>query len=205
MGSSPLNLDWIVVPLVRGTTVLDVGCGLGRWGFLLRTNHWEAHMPEPPAVDGVDAFEPNVEAAQRLGVYRTVWQHLLPDPLEGEWDTVLACEVIEHLPPEDVEPALDVLEAAAARRVIVSSPSGPAFRGSDGFNEFEAHLSYVPRSRLRERGYRIHVAGFGPPGSLLSRFESETRLGRDLASLSLHVPALGAGYVAYKDVPSGST
>jgi hypothetical protein len=204
MGFSPLNLDWVVVPLARGRTVLDVAFGAGKWGSLLRTNHQEAGMGEPPIVDGIDAFQPNVDAVAGLGIYRRVWRHVLPDPLEGTWDTVLACEVLEHLESDQVAATLDVLEAAAERRVIVSSPNGPDFRSgldtAHGYNEHEAHRTFVPRSTLKSRGYRILGAGFGPPGSLLSRFDRKTRLGRDLASLSLHVPALGAAYVAYKDV-----
>ncbi len=157
-------------------------------------------MASPPTVDGFDAFSPNVSTTQDLGVYRSVWEHRLPNLVTGTWDTVLACELLEHLPEEDVDPALDVLEGAAAGRIIVSTPNGPAFRGDDGVNEYEAHRSYVPRSRLRERGYRILGAGFGAPGSFLARIEPRIRVGRDLASLSLHVPALGAAYVAYKDV-----
>jgi 2-polyprenyl-3-methyl-5-hydroxy-6-metoxy-1,4-benzoquinol methylase len=204
VGSSPLNLDWVVIPLVRGATVLDVGCGYGRWASLLRTNYWEAGLSAPPQVNGVDGFAPNVEAAKGLGVYRRVWHQMLPGPLDGTWDTVLACEIIEHLQEDHVSAMLDLLEGVALRRVIVSTPNGAAYReGRDtthGFNELEAHRSYVPESLLRKRGYRLRGVGFGPPASRLAKIADRTHVGRDLASLSLHIPALGASYVAYKDV-----
>jgi hypothetical protein len=44
-------------------TVLDVACGYGRWGCLIRSNFWEAGLSRPPDVDGMDAFE---------GEYRSV-------------------------------------------------------------------------------------------------------------------------------------
>jgi 2-polyprenyl-3-methyl-5-hydroxy-6-metoxy-1,4-benzoquinol methylase len=194
----------VVIPLVRGATVLDVGCGYGRWGGLLRTNYWEAGLSMPPQVDGVDGFAPNVEAAKELGIYRRVWHQMLPSPLDGAWDTVLACEILEHLPDHKVSAMLDLLEGAALRRVIVSTPNGPDYRDGHGtmhgFNDLAAHLSYVPRAVLRKRGYQLRGAGFGPPGSRLAKVAGRTRIARDLGSLSLHMPALGANYVAYKDV-----
>src|SRR5262249_36773399 len=129
MSSSPSFLDPIVLPLLKGDTVLDAACGYGRWGNLIRTNFWEAGLKEPPAIDGFDAFEPNLELCTRGGAYRNVWRHTLPSPLPGQWDTVLACEIIEHLPEADATRAIDVLEQAARRRVIFSTPNWHYLRG----------------------------------------------------------------------------
>jgi ubiquinone/menaquinone biosynthesis C-methylase UbiE len=38
VSSSPAFLDPVVLPLVKGTSVLDVACGLGRWGALPQSN-----------------------------------------------------------------------------------------------------------------------------------------------------------------------
>jgi SAM-dependent methyltransferase len=168
MSSSPTFLDPIVINLLRGETVLDVGCGYGRWGNLIRSNAWEAGIHTPPQVDGIDAFPPNIEFCARQGTYRKVWHHLLPEPLDGKWDTVVACEVIEHLQPADVDRAFAVLEAAASQRLILSTPNYPDFRpGGDtltGHNDFEAHHSYISRDEFSRRGYKLIGAGFGYPG-----------------------------------------
>jgi hypothetical protein len=37
------------------------GCGLGRLAGLIESNYWEAGLTAAPAVDGFDAFEPNIE------------------------------------------------------------------------------------------------------------------------------------------------
>lgn len=204
MSSSPTSLDWVVIPLVRGETVLDVGCGYGRWAQLLRTNFWEADMDNPPQIDGVDGFHHNVDAASRLNIYRRVWCQLLPARLDGAWDTVLACEILEHLDDAQIIPMLDSLEQAARRRVIISTPNGPDYREGDdtlyGFNQLEAHRTFVSRRLLRDRGYTLRGAGFGPPGSRLLSLAKRLRIARDLQSLSLHVPALGYTIVAYKDL-----
>ena len=207
MSSSPAFLDPVVLPLVRGESVLDVGCGLGRWGALLRSNYWECDgMAAPPAVDGLDAFEPNVATCTRMQLYRRVWQQVLPSALSGQWDTVLAAEIIEHVPQERVEEVLESLERAAKQRVIVTTPNRSALRPGHetilGFNDHEAHLSYVSRRDLKRRGYRIVGAGFGNPESIASRIFARLHLRPQFAleSIPRVIPRLAQQIVAYKDV-----
>ena len=203
MSSSPSYLDPVVLPLIVGETVLDVACGYGRWCHLIQSNYWEAGLTAPPLVDGFDAFEPNVEHCRRAGCYRKVWQQTLPSLLEGSWDTVLACEVIEHLPEHEVTAVVDLLEHAARRRIIFTTPNFPAFRGGVdtqlGHNSFDAHLSYVPRSFFRSRGYRLRGAGWGNPTNPLVRITSRMRLAPSLHSVPRAFPALGESVVAVKD------
>jgi 2-polyprenyl-3-methyl-5-hydroxy-6-metoxy-1,4-benzoquinol methylase len=182
LSSSPTYLDPIVIPLIRGGTVLDVGCGYGRWGHLVQSNFWEAGLSMPPDVDGFDAFQANVDYCKKQNSYRRVWQQSMPSPLGDHWDTVLACEVIEHVEQDKVESVISILEGAAKRRIIVSTPNWPYYRpGGDtivGYNDYEAHLSYVPRSFFRKRGYRLLGAGFGNPRNLPSWLIKKLLFGR---------------------------
>ena len=204
MSSSSSYLDPVVLPLLVGETVLDVGCGYGRWGHLIRSNFWEAGLAQPPEVDGIDAFAPNVELCSKGGAYRKVWQHALPAPIAGSWDMVLACEVIEHLPQADVAAAVDALERVALRRIVFTTPNFPAFRGGVdtivGHNEFDAHRSYVPRSFFLERGYRLLGAGWGNPQNPLVRYAARARLAPSLHSTVRRLPALAESIVAVKDI-----
>jgi 2-polyprenyl-3-methyl-5-hydroxy-6-metoxy-1,4-benzoquinol methylase len=206
VSSSPAYLDPVILPLIRGETVLDVGCGYGRWGHLVQSNFWEAGLSKPPVVDGFDAFQANVDYCSKQNSYRRVWQQSLPSQLTDRWDTVLACEVIEHIEQKNVEQVLSVLENAAKRRIIFSTPNWPAFRpGAEtivGYNEHEAHLSYLSRSFFRNRGYTLLGAGFGNPHNLPSRIIRKCFLGWApmLDSLSRVVPIFANSLVAYKDV-----
>lgn len=205
MSSSPSYLDPVVLPLVVGATVLDAGCGLGRWGHLIQSNFWEAGLDRAPAIDGFDAFAGNVERCRASGAYRTVWQEQLPARLDGEWDTVLACELIEHLPEDAVDAVLDELERVARRRIVVTTPTTRELRGGSetavGFNEFEAHLSFVSADAFRRRGYRLRGAGWGNPSSRIVRVGQRLRLAPTLHSVTRPFPGLGATLVATKDFP----
>lgn len=204
VSSSWSYLDPVILPLLVGESVLDVGCGMGRWGVLIETNYWEAKLGSPPVVDGCDAFAPNVERCERLSAYRRVWVQTMPSPLDGTWDTILACEVIEHIPQESVTETLEILEGAAAHRVILSTPNSPLYRPGHetplGFNDREAHLSYVSRSLLAQRGYRLYGAGFGRYDSRLALTAKRWHLRRSLTSIPYRIPALAETIVAVKDV-----
>ena len=202
MSSSWSYLDPVIIPLILGETVLDVGCGMGRWGSLIETNYWEARLTGAPAVDGCDAYAPNVEHCRSRGAYRRVWEQTLPSALDGSWDTVLACELIEHIPDEHVAETLDALESAAYKRVIVSTPNSPAFRAGHetplGFNDHEAHVSYVPRSVFTDRGYKVYGAGFGQYDSRLALRAKKWRIRKSLDSLPYHLPRIAETIVAVK-------
>jgi len=205
MSSSPSYLDPIVLPLLVGETVLDVGCGYGRWGNLIQSNYWEAGLNKPPMVDGCDAFLPNVELGRKHNAYRKIWQQILPSPFSDTWDTVLACEIIEHIPQDKVEETLVQLEQAANKRLIISTPNWPYYRGGGetivGYNDYEAHVSYLPRSYFKQRGYTLIGAGWGNPTNFWVRVARRLNLPirEALQSLPRALPALGESLVAYKD------
>jgi hypothetical protein len=88
--------------------------------------------------------------------------------------------------------------------VVFSTPNFPDFRGGGetivGFNEFEAHRSYVPREFFRRRGYRLLGGGFGNPRNPLVRGLTRLGLASSLHSTVRLLPRLAEAVVAVKDV-----
>jgi len=204
MSSSATYLDPVVIPLIKGETVLDVGCGWGRWGSLLSTNYWEANLKKAPIIDGIDVFSENVERCKKLFYYNNVEQKQIPCKLNQKWDTILACEIIEHIPQKKVFETIELLENSAKKRIIFSTPNWPYIRDQGGSNNpYEAHLSYIPKEEFIKRGYKILGAGFGNPDSrivmkLLKYFGP--KLKQNLQSLSRIFTSWGIAIVAYKDI-----
>lgn len=212
MGSSPAFLDPVILPLIEGPKVLDVGCGFGRWGALLTTNYWETSWGASagrPSIYGCDGYRPNVELVKASGFYAEV-HHIVFPPLpfsSNSFDTVLLIDVIEHLIEENGLKLIGEAKRVASKRVILSTPNWSAIREAHatmtGWNCFEAHLSYWPRVLLRRLGFRLYGAGWRSNGrywrgilrrtGLLSFHDRVIR--KSLMSLSLYLPFLAENVV----------
>jgi SAM-dependent methyltransferase len=212
MGSSASCLDPVIIPLIKGRRVLDVGCGFGRWGMLIRTNSWESYSygsGNHAEIVGCDGFLPNVEMAHKSGHYHKVY-HLLFPPLpfaDSMFDTVLIADVIEHMKEEKGAKLIEEAKRVASHRVILSTPNYRALRNAHatmtGWNPLEAHLSYWHRSYLRGRGFRLYGAGWRPGGRYLREGLRKFRLlpfydqvvRPWLSSVSLYVPLFSENVV----------
>lgn len=107
-----------VLSLIRGKTVLDCGCGIGRWGYLLRKKGC--------AVVGFDLTKSNVIEAKKLSKYSAL---LVADASylpfkEGSFDCLMAVELLEHLPKEKGVKFLEDTKRLARKLVVLSTPSG---------------------------------------------------------------------------------
>jgi hypothetical protein len=126
---------------------------------------------------------------------------------DGSFDTVLLIEVVEHLEHERAMALIHEAKRVARKRVIVSTPNYSALRSPHetitGWNEFDAHLSYVTREDLRGEGFKLSGSGWagGPRwwrGSLrrlglLGWYDGRVR--PCLSSLSLPFPAAAENVV----------
>jgi SAM-dependent methyltransferase len=143
MSTSPLSLDPLVVYNLPGSEYLDVGAGLGKWGFLLKKYRW--FLGSTASVTGLDLFRPHLDALASHGIY----DHLiegsatsLPFP-DKSFDSAVACEVLEHLDQSDGSKLISELRRVCRQSFVVTTPNFPCLRDGgdtpDGFNPYEAH------------------------------------------------------------------
>jgi len=118
-------LHWIDLP----TTVLDIGIGFGKYGFLMRE-----HLDIRKRRYEKDSWKTRIDGIESYSAYITpmheyLYDHLytgdvlnLIDSLEN-YDLMILADVIEHLPKEDGLALLQKLFQKTNRAMVVSYPS----------------------------------------------------------------------------------
>lgn len=137
-------------------TVLDVGCGRGVVGSLIKIYR------EPERIVGIDLFEPYINFCKNLGAYTEVRKHDLgttPLPFgDQEFDLSVALEVIEHLPKPVGNRLLEELERVSGT-VMLSTPNRLFSQASYDANQSQRHLSRWTIQDLKKRGYSVLGVG----------------------------------------------
>lgn len=140
-----------IVPIVTTITnlhprrVVDVGCGFGKYGVLLREylDVWHGRVDRgswQTRIEGIDAFE---------GYRSPIWDHVYDAVHIGEaqailpklepFDVALVADVIEHFEtPVARALAAECLERASV--VVVSTPRHFYPQGETNGNPYERHL-----------------------------------------------------------------
>jgi len=134
--------------------VLDIGCGFGEWGFLLRTR-----KSGSPCIIGVDIWRPHLEKLCPLKVYN---EHIQVEishiPFRKKSiDISLACEILEHLPKSVGYDLIRELERVTSEIIIISTPlNWPQEKEMYG-NPYEKHIStWSPEDFIRH-GYETKI------------------------------------------------
>ena len=130
---------------LTGRDVLDLGCGMGYWGLILRNRGC--------MVIGIDVFLPYLRLVKMLGAYNALVQcsaNALPFKA-GHFDTALVIEVIEHV---NKQGGLQLLRQAKqiSERVIVTTPQ--YFSSNENIPiKSERHLSHWIRLDFEREGF----------------------------------------------------
>ncbi len=159
MSTGALMMDPFVVNHVVGDRFLDVGCGRGKWGFLLKT-HRLSCTGAPIYVAGVDLRRESIESSLARCVYddlRVANATDLPYA-DKSFDSVIACEVIEHLPQEQGLRLVQEARRVARACVVVSTPHAAGLR--QGYDSFENHLSSYTYREFSALGF-TQIVGLG--------------------------------------------
>ncbi len=179
-------LAWLILEL-NPQTVLDIGPGFGKYGFLareylelwFRTTEYDKRTRR---IDAVEIFEPYVTPLLQ-GIYDEVHVGNAIDILPGlpTYDLVLLIDVLEHVDKPD---GLRLIAASLQKGtlVIVSTPKNPAPQGVHFGNVHERHTSAWTR---RELGAIAPALFLQEPQSLVALLSSSKPRVRELRSTIL--------------------
>ncbi len=145
--------NWLKKDLADCDSILELGCG--------------DHSPLlfiglGQKTDTVDIYQPYIDKHNKNGNYRScklaniLTMPLVPD-LEKQYDAVVICDVLEHLPKDEVH-RLDLLykiEAVARKKVILFTPNGFIENDLVDDDPYQEHLSAWEPEDYRARGYKV--------------------------------------------------
>ena len=137
-----------------GSSILDVGCGVGQVVGQLMVAGYEVH--------GVDVAEPNIQKAQKISPRCQLYDgKRLPYP-DRNFSAVGALNVLEHVEDPEAFLAELVRVTEVGGRIVVSSPN--FFRGL-GFRDYHPRMRGIgnkwrnARRLLQKRHQMRHHAG----------------------------------------------
>jgi SAM-dependent methyltransferase len=170
--------------LLRPQSVLDVGIGYGKYGFLAREylELWLEHKPYDDRkikIDGIEAFPAYINDGHRY-YYDKIYEGNALDtlPVVGQYDLILLIDVLEHFSQED---GISLLKQCVAKgkHVLISTPLDIGDQGAVFGNEFERHRFQWERKHLRQFGsttffwnYHSILCLIGPDGKEIRRIAS---------------------------------
>ncbi len=139
-----LNEITELIVLTRPRSLLDIGVGFGKYGFLAREflDLWEAHSlgERKTRIDGIEVFQPYLTP-----VHAFIYDHmytgnaldLLPT-LDTRYDLILIIDVLEHF---DYNTGMGLLDECMdrGRNIIISTPKDIGSQTDCFGNPFETH------------------------------------------------------------------
>ena len=135
----------------RPDTLLDVGCGNN--SPILRFQR------RPGWSVGVDLYRPWLDESRQKRIHD---DYVEADILElgeqfqpGQFEVVLACDVLEHLTPTHGSTLLTLMETVASQRVVVLTPNGFVPQDETWGNPFQVHRAGWTAEMLRARGFEV--------------------------------------------------
>ena len=140
----------------RFDSVIDIGCGKGTTGVVLRTYR------DVKTTIGLEIFGPYLEYCRKTNAYDTVVKHNLNAkrlPFNDKtFDLVLCLDVIEHL---EKAPALNLLKELKriGRKVVLTTPS--YFQKQDKLDgsEYQIHRCFISKHEFESEGYKVRGIG----------------------------------------------
>ena len=154
----------LAIGFVVGESVLDLGCGAGLLGDLMDGAAMGMEYV------GVEREAPNYA---RIGVKSGDVVEAISSAADGAFDTVVALEIIEHLPPGSQAQFVREMLRVAARRIIISTPHPDCHRWYPNTEHFISQESNPYHTRLLgDWQVQQYAVGSSVAARLLSRIET---------------------------------
>jgi len=169
--SQGLQLSAIVefIEKENPASLLDVGVGMGQYGFLARNNLENVHLfrvdgknvSQRPKqewrvrIDGLEAFRTYLTPVHDY-VYNNIVigdaLDILPTIRDHTYELVLAIDILEHFTKPDGLRFLSHLKRIASKAVLVSTPKEFLDQEVE-VNPYENHRSHWSKEELAEQGF----------------------------------------------------
>lgn len=150
-------------------SVLDVGTGMGQYGFLLRNSLESEHLFEVQGekgwqrdrkewnitIDGIEGFEGyltpvHAYAYSKMRIGDAL--QILPTIADGQYDLVLAIDILEHFDVEEGKRFAKECLRVSKRAALMSTPKEFIAQVVEA-NPLENHRSIWSQMQLAELGY----------------------------------------------------
>jgi 2-polyprenyl-3-methyl-5-hydroxy-6-metoxy-1,4-benzoquinol methylase len=142
----------------KPATVLDLGCGSGFYGAVVR-QYVDMGWGDKTSIEGVEPFAEY--KTPNWGHYNIVWRRTIQDHLifaKGTaYDCILFLDVIEHFKRlEGLSIMEQLMEKLSPGGVLfVSTPGVFEEQGAEYGNELEKHLSFYEPEDFSSRGFVV--------------------------------------------------
>lgn len=183
-------------PLVLKGLVVDLGCGKGINGFLIRLSRYL----EDTKIVGVEINQEYINFCKKFNIYDEIIKKNLPLlPFEDKSANFILCtEVIEHLTRSDGLKLLQEIDRTCKGRVIVTTPN--IFFETMPGDPLDKHLSLWTIEDFKSRGYKVYGLGLKMPLLWGDKFlKIKQALYYFFTPLSYIFPFISGSLIAVKD------
>lgn len=151
-----LNQITEAITQLQPQSVLDVGVGFGKYGFLMREylEVWGEdgnYSNRKRKIDGIEIFEDYILPHHHL-IYNEIFignaLAVLP-VVKHQYDLILLIDVLEHFTYEDGMKLLDECKKQA-KHIIISTPWDIGIQGECFDNPYEKHLFQWKKKHFRK-------------------------------------------------------
>jgi len=130
---------------LEAKSVLDIGIGFGKYGFLTREYNGGFYLPEDEkkllVVDGIEIYEPYVQPIHRL-IYDNIYMGNVSEVIKtlGVYDLILCIDMLEHMTLADGFLLLEDIKQHS-KKALIAIPRYPSPQEALFGNEHEKHIT----------------------------------------------------------------